>query len=642
MRTRTALVLGISLLAWSAAAAAVPDPTWEALGPWGGSASLVAQAPGTPDILYAATGTGAIFTSADHGRHWRFVSDQFAGDFIRDVVVDPSDPAVAYATTVVQPGVLKSLDGGASWIPHAGVDGRLVNPAVLAIDPSDPRVIYVATFRGPYRSLDAGTTWEPTGSALAGQSPFDLLAVAAPPGTVLAAADSGLWRSTDHGTTWTTGAPGIPPGQGFLALAADPSAPTTLYAAAHSGQLYRSDDGGGSWRAVTRAPAPFADSGFIQLAVGADGSVYALTDAVLARSTDHGVTFGPLPLPGPAANDFAHRLAADPVSPGRLVAAMFSGLLVSDDSGATWRPASRGFAAREVAALALGAGDPAVLWVSVGQDGVKVRLPGERWPLANGDLPTADVPLGPGLAVDPRHRSRVWRTIPAGVARSDDGGRHWTALAVPDDCALFGAPALDPIHTETVYLAGTLRSGPCPRSFDHSWKSLDAGRTWHPLPIGAASFVVDPLHPRVLYALNPGLSRSDDGGATWREINPAPGRLNALAIDPLRPTTLYVATDNAILKSPDSGHTWHPATANLPHLRPTGLAADPHAPHTLYALLDGAGAFVTRDGAATWSPLGANLPLFYLGHLLLDPADPTHLYALTDAFGVFRLTLPAH
>src|ERR1700730_15881973 len=159
MDASRAFIAFLIALPWAANAVASPAETWEALGPWGGGASLLAQVPGAPDNLYASTVTGAVFVTADHGLHWRLVSDQLLGDFIRDLVVDPRDPAVLYATTVLQPGVLKSVDGGASWTLRAGVDGRMVLPAALAVDPSDSEVVFVATFRGRYCSHDGGHTW---------------------------------------------------------------------------------------------------------------------------------------------------------------------------------------------------------------------------------------------------------------------------------------------------------------------------------------------------------------------------------------------------------------------------------------------------------------------------------------------------
>jgi photosystem II stability/assembly factor-like uncharacterized protein len=645
MNVSRAFISLLIALPWAATAVAAPAETWEAVGPWGGGASLLAPVPGAPDNLYATTVTGAIFFTADHGLHWRLVSDQLLGDFIRDLVVDPRDPAVLYATTVLQPGVLKSVDGGASWTLRAGVDGRMVLPAALAVDPSDSQVVFVATFRGPYRSTDAGNSWTPAGSALTGQLPRALLVDAAHAGTVLAGTASGVWKSGDRGTTWAAASRGIQAQQGILALAADPSSPGTLYAATDIGQIYRSDDLAESWIPVARVSVPFNGNAYLLLVVAGDGSIYALRGGTLARSTDRGATFSPLPLPDHATTNFTTWLVADPVSPRRLVAAAASGPLASEDGGASWHPASRGFTARGVGALAVGAGEPPVLWASVGAGGVKTRLPASRWPFANGDLPPADL-VAAALAADPLDRSRIWRTTPSGVARSDDLGRHWSELPIPDQCATFRGIAIDPLRPRTLYVAGTILSSLCDSHDAHSWKSVDGGRHWLPLPIGASSITVDPRHPAVLYGLIPSgnaVLRSEDGGASWRNVTPA-ARLvfpNALAIDPVHTSNLLLAADQGLWRSTDRGATWHPIGAGaLPAGHAVGVAVDPRTPRILYAAIAGAGIFSSPDAGATWSPLGTGLPALYLAHLLLDPTDPQHLYALTTAYGIFRLTLP--
>jgi hypothetical protein len=158
--------------------------------------------------------------------------------------------------------------------------------------------------------------------------------------------------------------------------------------------------------------------------------------------------------------------------------------------------------------------------------------------------------------------------------------------------------------------------------------------------------LLGPRHPAVLYGLIPAgnaVLRSEDGGASWRNVTPA-ARLvfpNALAIDPVHTSNLFLAADQGLWKSTDRGATWHPIGAGaLPAGHAVGVAVDPRAPRTLYAAIAAAGIFSSPDAGATWSPLGTGLPTFYLAHLLLDPADPQHLYALTTASGIFRLTLP--
>lgn len=72
------------------------------------------------------------------------------------------------------------------------------------------------------------------------------------PERVYAAADSALYRSDDAGQTWETVGQGLPDG-GIAALALDPRQPQWLYVAADEGELYTSEDGGTTWRALADA-----------------------------------------------------------------------------------------------------------------------------------------------------------------------------------------------------------------------------------------------------------------------------------------------------------------------------------------------------------------------------------------------------
>ncbi len=87
--------------------------------------------------------------------------------------------------------------------------GRLpasVGAQAVAIDPSNPKRVYVAGERGLYRSDDAGQTWQAVGQ-------------------------------------------GLPEG-GVAALAIDPRQPQRLYAATRAGAVYLSEDGASSWRVL--------------------------------------------------------------------------------------------------------------------------------------------------------------------------------------------------------------------------------------------------------------------------------------------------------------------------------------------------------------------------------------------------------
>lgn len=80
--------------------------------------------------------------------------------------VNPAEPRVMYVAT--RDGLFTSTDGGGSWTPL----GRgLQNLAAVAVNPKRPTEVYVATADGAiFRSADGGASWEPAGPARGGRA----------------------------------------------------------------------------------------------------------------------------------------------------------------------------------------------------------------------------------------------------------------------------------------------------------------------------------------------------------------------------------------------------------------------------------------------------------------------------------------
>ncbi len=137
----------------------------------------------------------------------------------------------------------------------------------MAVSPSDPNVLVLATGNGLYRSGDGGKTWQPTGPkrvnatsvVQAGKSIFMggvHLAAGSPvirKGTARAASDGSavLAASTDGGKTWKVLHPRGLPNVSIQSLAVDTAKGDALYALLNTGGLYRSTDGARSFRVVS-------------------------------------------------------------------------------------------------------------------------------------------------------------------------------------------------------------------------------------------------------------------------------------------------------------------------------------------------------------------------------------------------------
>jgi len=290
-------------------------------------ATLVSALVENSGTLYAATPSG-VFCSAGRGVGWRVVNSGLEGEYIRTLAVDPSDASTLYAGTAT--GVFKTTNMGGIW-RRTGLENDVVD--ALAVDPHSANVIYAGTYgygdRGTYggvfKSLDGGRTWVDTDL----RSPLRQLVV-----------ESGR------------------PAVSAIAIAARAS--NIVYAGTDVG-LFKSADGGHSWKQVTAGVSSGASLGVMVHSIALDPAdtetIYIATYTGVRRSTDGGEDWQSTSL-GLPPNSYVV-LGVDPRRPGTLYAGAWpgAGVFESNDRGESWHPLGRGLRGRSVAALALDPGD---------------------------------------------------------------------------------------------------------------------------------------------------------------------------------------------------------------------------------------------------------------------------------------------
>src|SRR3954453_7319146 len=253
----------------------------------GNRVASIAGVPGDPSIYYAGAASGGVWKTTDGGIRWVPVSDSMPVAAIGALAVAPSDPSVVWAGTgeawairdsdVIGDGIYKSVDGGKTWT-HAGLDetGRIGR---IIVHPTNPDIGFACAIgritgaqqeRGGFRRTYGGDHWERvlfvdenTGcSALSMdmKNPRTLFAgtwqVEMHPWAMLSGgAGSAVYVSHDGGVKWARiEAPGLPRSPlGKIDVAVAPSDSNRVYALIQTkdqGSVWRSDDGGASWRVV--------------------------------------------------------------------------------------------------------------------------------------------------------------------------------------------------------------------------------------------------------------------------------------------------------------------------------------------------------------------------------------------------------
>src|SRR5438105_3793390 len=251
---------------------------YRVIGPFRGGRSLTAAGiPGDPTTYYFGSTGGGVWKSTDGAVTWSSVFDKEGVGSIGSVALAESEPNTVYVGTGEAcirgnishgDGVYKSLDGGKTWKNVGLRDSRAIGRVI--VNPRNPDVVFVAalghpfgpnTERGVFRTTDGGKTWERvlykdenTGAVDVAFDPHNSNIVFAslwearrtPWSLSSGGPGSGIYRSSDGGTTWKQvqehGLPKGPYGRIGLAVAANSERVYALIEAHDSG-LYRSDDG---------------------------------------------------------------------------------------------------------------------------------------------------------------------------------------------------------------------------------------------------------------------------------------------------------------------------------------------------------------------------------------------------------------
>ena len=435
-----------------------------------------------------------------------------------------------------------------------------------------------------------------------GGNAYCLAADPAHPATLYAGTDAGVYRSDDGGATWRPAGDGLPVAR-VQTIAVEPSAPGRLYAGTvtptgvASVGIFKSVDGGESWAAAnTGLIDPI--SGIAPLDVEALAVDPANPGVLLAgtrfsdifRSADGGATWTPVTLGGINVGLEVAAFVYDPSTPGVVFAASTSGLLRSVDGGQNWD--FYGDAGVSFFSLAADPTTPGTLYAGNvnGFGMLKSINDGLHWTQINGGLPTAAGssrtawPSVLSIVVDAANPSAVTiGTFGDGVFASQDGGVSWTASGAGLRSAFVGALRFG--DAAGTLLSGTFGAGVFRRSGAGDWAPSSAG-----IPLS---------------------------------------RVASLAHDPTRASTLFAGAFDGVHRSDDGGESWGPAVGDLPVFPVASVAAIPGTGGRLLAGTLGGGLLQSADAGATWTSAGTGLTDPFVGSIAVDPSNPEVLYAAT-------------
>lgn len=626
---------------------------WESIGPSniGGRTLALAFNPQNPQTLWAGSASGGLWRSRTAGvgtAAWQRVETGYPVLGVSAIAIDPADSNVMYIGTgevysyddtqggiavrltrgSFGIGVLKSLDGGATWfksLDWSYDQGRGVQ--VVKLDPDNPDIVWAGTSDGLYKTVDAGANWYRVHDVV---MTTDLLIHAADTDVVVAAcgnlgsAGRGLYRTDDGGQSWTQlwNPDVIPDYQGMAQLAASASDPDVFVASIGNGGsgsnatwLIRSEDAGLTWSSVSTYDYSLWQGWFSHdVAIHPADPWHVLTIGIdihhllghgpgMETLSDWGASyFGQVPVGGPEGPaDYSHADHHDilwhPTDPDVIYFANDGGVFRTTDGGLSFEGCNGGYQTTQFYAGFSSSSDDMRHALGGMQDNYSAIFDG----------------------------SDAWIRVVGG-----DGS--WTAI--------------DPTNEDIIYASA---------QYLYLFKSYTRGQSWSvitPNPmVGAPGFIAPyalagPDNPQIIYAGTTYLLRSLNGGSTWQSTrwlggNPA----LALAVSPaddqrLAITTAPVNYHARVYVSDNGGVTVTDVTGDLPDRYPVGLAFAPDDPDVFYVTFSGFGTghvYGTENGGQTWDDLTGDLPDLPTSSVVVDPFFPDHVYVGND-LGVYVST----
>jgi photosystem II stability/assembly factor-like uncharacterized protein len=661
----------------------------------GGRTTAVAGSNRNPMLYYAGGADGGVFKSTDGGASWTPVFDKEPVAAIGAIAISPkNDDDVWVGTGESNPrndvaqgdGMWHSTNGGKTWT-HAGLEGA-GSISRIAIDPRNPRDVAVAvlgnifangTMRGIYVTTDGGAHWTRTLYRGPSSGASDLVRDPDRPSTLYAGMwqfrrkpwtfisggpDGGVYRSTDNGRTWHKLSNGLPRGlTGRIGLAAGSHGRVYAIVQSRQGDLWRSEDGGNSWRLMPHSPLlgarPFY---FSRVYVDpADSNRLINVDLVLSESTDGGKKWKIVSKN--AGWDYHFVWWSN--NGERIAIGSDEGLVMSTDGGAAfWQPYDLPFEQPyhisyngEVPYYTVCVGlqdDNSWCGPSSSDNGIGV-LNRDWYQIAPGD--------GMWSVFDPRDPNLVWSTSTA----SDTGQVYLTNLRtrqqfeVSPDAETNGDEAPEALKYRFNWdtpIAFT-KDGEALVGGNVVFESGNDGQTWSAIspdltrndkghqqasggPIdldqsGAETYgtlldvEVSKLDGAIWTSSDDGLVHvSYDGGSQWQNVTPKglpEGRISTVDPGNFSPKTAYIALDRHMMGddrpyidvTDDGGVTWRSISGNLPgNVFVRSIREDPKNPQLLYAGTS-RGIYVSFDRGARWQSFRLNMPATAIYDLEIQP-----------------------
>jgi len=586
----------------------------------------------TNRTIWAGTPSGGLWKSTDGGGAWTTSTDQLGSIGVSGVTIDPTNPSNMWIATgdcevsdTYSVGIMKSTDGGASWLPTAFAVNQANSYRIttLLMDGDSPSQQIAACNGVTYYTSDGWTSMSVAGN-MNGKIIDDL---EFKPGTsdetVYAAGTDGTAAlflvSTDGGQSFTVSGTGLPTTNvSRMELAVSAAQPNYVWALLGKDDdqgylgLYRSTNGGTSFASVNLPTnnggnllgwsPTFNDDGGqawydLTLQVNpANANVIYVGGVNLNKSTDGGSTWtcNGYWLSG-AGYSYLHAdhhyLVYAPGSSTQVFSGNDGGIAVSNNDGVSWTEINSNMAIAQVAAFGTSASNPGLILTGMQDNGTNLLRNGAWNIVSGGD--------GCEAIIHPTNESIMFASYVQGsIYRSTNGGASWTTVS-------------------------TTTGG------------------W------ITPYVMDPNNPNIMYKGNSTVQKSTNNGVSWANAGAFASPTLAssypvtMAMSAANSSVIYAANNQQIWKSTNGATSWTGIIGTLPVSEAyiTYIGANPNDANdltvTFSGFVNGKKVYRSTDGGATWTNLSLNLPNLPVNTVVYEKNSAVDARYLGTDLGVY-------
>ncbi len=639
----------------------IPTFNWVSLGPTPGayfnygniSSRIVSGAydPSNPNIIYIGPANGGVWKSTDGGLFWIPLTDQQASLSMGAIEIDPTNSNIIYAGTgeatysgasYYGRGLLKSIDGGSSWIQiTSGLPSSTYFSRIKVRPGNSTQLLAALGNSGLYRSTNSGTSWT---QILSGR--IDDVIFSPSGDTAFAVGGSnGLRRSTDGGSSFSTFGTGLAAGtRTHFDLAKSNTA--FMYAAVYGGStvnLYKSTDYGANWSnlaTTTDFQNQTSQAWYdLYLRVNPKNHLKVYVGMIdVFRSTD-GTNFTNITngYSGGNVHVDQHFLFFHPTQENTFIVCNDGGIWKTTDNGGAFTNLNQNLTLTQFYRIASSPFTPSRILGGTQDNGTQQTYSSLNWAAAYGGD-------GGEVVFNPFNSNYIiGETQNGGLFRTTNGGSSWSS-------ATSGISMSENVAWVAPILAHPTLSGTFYTARQRVYSSTNNGGSWTAISANVngtsniREMAISKSNPSIMFAASgASIFKSTDGGVTWTNVTSGlPNKtITSVNIYPTNSDEVFLTFSgfgtSKVYRSSNGGSTWVSISGNLPDTPVNDIfiySSNPGNPNTYFVATD-IGIFVTENNGANWVEISTDLPNTVVMHLDYSPGNQM-LRAGTHGRGVYE------